>query len=208
MPNFMNPKRTTESERTPRVPLVQKWFAWILCAGVILCGQSASAQGQANREYKIKVAYIYKIALYVNQGDNLGLTTGEELVIGILGPDPFGKYLDLIAQKRKIHHKQIVIKRFANWDEYQPCDLLFVSKNADPRSVEQAQSAAGTESVLMVGEVEGFELHGGVFNMYLDESGKVGIKLNIDAAKRSNFRVDARLLQVCDIGRDAAKPQE
>lgn len=192
----------------PSSARLRTWFAWIVCLAFLLTCAPLKAQGPPSKEYQVKVAYIYKIALYVNRGNNLGLTDGDRLTIGILGPDPFGRYLDLIAKKRKIHSKQIVVKRFASWQQYQPCDLLFISRNADQQSILHAQSASRGSSVLMVGEEEGFEQKGGVFNMYLDDSGKVGIKLNIDAANRNQFQIDARLLQVCDVVRDSAKPND
>ena len=201
----MNPKRLTTRFCLARVSRIG--LNLLVCVGLIMSAQVALAQAPSSKEYKVKVAYLYKIALYVNHGSNTGLTEGSELVIGVLGPDPFGSYLDQIAAKRKIHNRNIVVKRFASWAEYQACDLLFVSNKVDRQSVASALAASQTKSVLLVGEEEGFERQGGIFNMYLDGTGKVGIKLNIDAANRNQFRVDARLLQVCDVVRDS-QPSE
>lgn len=152
------------------------------------------------KEYKIKVAYIYKIALYVSAGDQEGLSSTSQLVIGILGNDPFGKTLDQIAAKRKIHARQIIVRRFNSLEDFEPCHLLFVTKTADQDSIREIMQSH--PSVLMVGETDEFEEKGGIFCMYLDAKGRVGIRLNIDAANRGKFKVDARLLRICDVFRD------
>lgn len=160
------------------------------------------AQSHSSHEYKVKVAYVYKIAHYVHHAQLTGLTADDKLVIGILGEDPFGPLLRKIAAERKIHSKSIQVKRFQTWPQEGGCHLLFVSKTATPATVNRVIEQTRGKSILLVGETEGFEQIGGTFNLYLDANGKVGLKLNLDAAERSQFRVDARLLQVCDVVRD------
>ena len=197
----MNPKTQLQRRRT-RLPFAFKWFAPFLCIWILLACQLTHGQNTNAKEYDIKIAYIYKIAHYVHVGNNKGLTNTNTLHIGILGEDPFGPILAKMEKTRHVHNKKIVFKRFSKWADYEPCNILFISKTADSDSVGKALRSIRGTSVLLVGEQNGFEQAGGVLNMYLDPAGKVGIKLNIDAANRDNFRIDARLLQICDVVRD------
>jgi len=178
-----------------------RWF--VVGFVVILVGLgSRPTSAQEVDEYKVKLAYLYKIAMYVNRGESLGLTSREKLRIGILGKDPFGSLLDRLAASRKIHNRPIEVLRFLTVNELQDCDLLFIGKDIPMSDAHQRRIRTDCKSALIVGDSPGIENRGGVFAMYLDDEGRVGLRLNVDAATQGRFQVDARLMQICDIVRD------
>jgi len=154
------------------------------------------------KEYQVKLAYLYKFALYVTWPDGEWAHSQDALVIGILGDDPFGAALDRVAEKRP-DGKQVIVKHFASWNHYEPCDILFISRGIPPEALAGASKRIGNQPVLIVGDSLGPAFREAVFDFYLDAENRVGIKMNVDAAKRRRVRADARLLQVCDIVRDS-----
>ncbi len=192
--------------RSPLLHLVQ-WL--VVLVALAVCGFDArTSSAQEVDEYKVKLAYLYKIAMYVNRGETTGLTASEKLRIGILGKDPFGSLLDRLAASRKIHNRVIEVRRFLTADDLEDCDLLFVGKDIPLTDAQRRRIRTVCKSALIVGDSPGIENLGGVFAMYLDDQGRVGLRLNVDAATRDRYQVDARLMQICDIVRDEVASQQ
>ncbi len=162
---------------------------------VALCGSQVSGAG-LNREYSVKLAFLYKFANYV---ENSRMGDRDHVAIGVYGSDPFGATLDAVAASRRARGKTLKIVRFERLEDYQSCDILFVSGSISAPELRQLLERTQQDGVLVVGEQPQFMSHGGVMNFHIDASGKTAIQLNVDAAQSRDLRIDARLMRVCDI---------
>lgn len=150
-------------------------------------------------EYQVKAAYLYRIAQYVTWPKSA--TEGDKFIIGILGPDPFDRYLNDVAARKKIDDKPIVIRQFRTAADYKPCHILFVSAGEskedppDKRLADVLKVAKEDDPVLVVAESEGMATKGAALNFYLEER-KPKFEVNPPAAKRRGLRLDAKLLQL------------
>lgn len=185
----------------------------ILCGAVIsfslITPVTAPAIGQEpavevvvpESECKVKYVYLYSFGLLVKWPESTYAQTGNEFVIGVLGTKPFGAILDAIAQRKQVNGCRIRIRRFRSMDEYQPCHILFIT---DAVTEEAAKDAAGMlrdKPVLIVGEIDRFEQSGGVIVFHI-EDGNVKFSLNIDAARRRQLVVGARLSRLARVVHD------
>ena len=50
------------------------------------------------------------------------------LVIGILGQDPFGSFLDQTVRDEKVANHPVAIQRYGRLEEIKNCHVLFVSR--------------------------------------------------------------------------------
>ena len=74
------------------------------------------------------------------------------------------------------------------------CNLLFLSEDGD-RYWQQVQDVIGTRAIVTVGEVSGFATRRGMIEFVIDrEAGRVRMRINIDAVKRADLNLSARLL--------------
>jgi hypothetical protein len=158
----------------------------------------AQQAGQSGRpdEYTLKAVLLYGFGRYVEWPKAAFAKDSDPFVIGVLGEDPFGKVLDAIATKKAIQGRRIVIRRFATVEEYrQPCHILFASRSLTPE--QQAAVIAKTEGrpVFVVGETPGFAEHGATANFYT-EGDRVLFEINVDASRRAQLRMDAKLLSL------------
>ena len=167
-----------------------------LVISLALCQTTVQAAADLSKEYSVKLAFLYKFANYVENGQG---TNRDHITIGVLGDDPFGKNLDAVAERRKARGKTLRVVRFTTMDDYRACDILFVSRHVDPSQVQTVVERTHNDGVLVVGEQPQFTSHGGIMNFHIDADGKTGIELNVDAAQARNLRIDARLMRVCDI---------
>lgn len=170
--------------------------------GAALSGSTVNAV-ELSKEYRVKLAFLYKFANYV---ENSRIGHRDHVTIGVYGNDPFGSTLDAVAARRKARGKALKVARFEQLADYRTCDILFVSGTISPSELQQLLQLTRDDGVLIVGEQPQFMSHGGIMNFHIDASGKTAIQLNVDAAQARDLRIDARLMRVCDIvnGRNAA----
>ena len=83
--------------------------ATILIGGRPALGAEASPG--ALSDYQVKAAYLYYFSTFVDWPAEAFAQTGNELVIGVLGEDPFGGILDDTLRGKSVNNRRIVVRR-------------------------------------------------------------------------------------------------
>ena len=188
--------------RSGRSPRLLTTIALLLAMSWLCCSEPSSVKAQqpeptnVPKEHTVKAVFLYGFGRYVEWPKTVFATPTSPFVIGILGEDMFGGALDEIAKKKTIQNRTIVIKRFATLEDFkEPCHILFVSRSLTPD--EQAAVIAKTSGkpVFVVGESPGFAERGATADFFSDGD-RVAIEINVDAVRRAQLRVDARLLSL------------
>lgn len=154
-----------------------------------------------SQEYAIKAAYLFNFFRYFEWPQNAP-GNGKVFVVGVVGPNVFGKSLDTLGTKT-IDDRKIVVHHFPTADSIKPCHILFIAAD-DKTEKRMAQAVEKTKDtpVLLVSDTEGFARKGAVVN-FIIESNNVKFEINPDAAKRAGLKVNAKLLTVAKVVRDA-----
>lgn len=177
-----------------------KWWLriWIiLCAWLFSPGFQLSAQTTPAREYQIKAAFLYNFAQFIEWPPNAFPDAGTPLVIGVLGDDPFGNFLDETVRGEKVHNRPLVVQRFSRVEDITTCHVLFISRSESAQLDEILQKLKG-RSILTTGDVDGFARRGGVVR-FTTEKGKIRLRINLEAARAENVTISSRLLKLADI---------
>src|SRR6185369_4831166 len=112
-------------------------FAALVLALALARGtEAASAPAM---EYQVKAVFLYNFTQFVDWPADAFDKPDAPLVIGILGEDPFEKFLDDVVRGEKAGGHPIVIKRFRDIDSARDCHLLFVG-GAEPRRLDTVMS--------------------------------------------------------------------
>ncbi len=119
------------------------------------------------------------------------------MVIGIVGTDPFGYYLEEAISGEKMNGHPLVIERYANTDEIGACQILFINL-PDPQKREQAITAVKDKSVLTVSDASDFLDYGGMIR-FLTRQGKLKLQVNLEAVKTANLEISSKLLRLVEI---------
>ena len=88
---------------------------------------SSSAQKGANSEAKIKAVFLYNFTRFVEWPARSFSSETAPFVIGIIGEDPFGAYIEQAIVGEKVNSHPIVIRRFNSIAEIEDCHILFVN---------------------------------------------------------------------------------
>jgi hypothetical protein len=116
----------------------------LLCAAFViaLASYSHATTDRNVREYRLKAAFLYNFAKFVEWPDEHSADHRDKIIITVLGEDPFGQSIDAI-QNRSIRGKKVIIKRARTIDDLEPCDIVFIAaseKERTPRILEDLAS--------------------------------------------------------------------
>ena len=148
-------------------------------------------------EYQVKSAFLFNFAKFVDWPSDPNLSPDSNLTLGVVGKDPFGDTLEETVRGKTVHGKKLVIRRFRQVEELEPCHILFISSSVASRLPEILERLRGLP-VLTVGETKRFTHVGGVINFFVERK-MVRFEINAAAAERAGLRVSSRLLSLAKL---------
>lgn len=155
---------------------------------------NSAAEGYQPNPYQVKAALLYNFAKFVRwPEDSLG-KDDKQIVLGILGTDPFGEVLDKLLSNKNIGGKKIVLKRYKQISEIQPSHILFVNL---PIGEFESLGKNIDSATLTVGDARGFIEAGGVIS-FIDKPGRVSFEVNKNAASDAGLEISSALLGLAD----------
>ena len=160
-----------------------------LFISVLLFAQSSSPVP----EYRVKATFLYQFTQFVDWPRGAFPSDQTPLVIGILGDDPFGTFLDETVRDEKANAHSVVIQRYRNIDEVKECQILFVSRLQAGR-IREIGAALKGRYILTVGDADGFAERGGVIEFVTQEN-RIRLRINLGAAKAANLTISSKLLR-------------
>jgi hypothetical protein len=154
-------------------------------------------RSEASREYQLKAAFLFNFAQFVEWPDSSFADAKAPFVIGVLGDDPFGTFLDQLVQGELIRDRAVVVRRFDNLNDARGCQILFVSRSEASRWKMIADEMKG-HSVLTVADGNGAARGDGIIRFAM-ESGKIRLVVDVDGARASELRISSKLLRTAQI---------
>jgi hypothetical protein len=188
------------------------WMFPALCCGIFLATGRCLAENtiQATQptetaptqfEYNVKAAYLYSFGRYITWPDSAFPIRDSEFVICLLGDDPFGEVLNVIAKTKTIQGHRIVIKKISSIEDLTHCHILFIPRTIKAEQLSPFVNKLQNKSILIVGESPGFIKNGACINFYF-EGDQVRFEINSEAIRQEKLQIDAKLL---NLGKRAAE---
>jgi uncharacterized protein DUF4154 len=159
----------------------------------------AAAPAQASPEYQLKAVFLFNFAQFVEWPASAFPGPDAPLVIGILGDDPFGPYLDETIRGESVNNRPLSIRRYRTVQEIDTCHILFVSRREQGHLQGILDSLKG-RSILTVSDFEGFASRGGMIRFVTDRN-RIRLRINLDAARAANLTLSSKLLRPAQIVR-------
>ncbi len=178
--------------------IVRRWGSLARC--LLVLGLAAAWPGAAGAapeaepaaEYQVKAVFLFNFAQFVEWPATAFADAHAPLVIGVLGEDPFGTYLDKLVQSEKVGGRSLEVRRFRQLEDVSGCHLLFVGHNA--AATDRMAEALHDRPVLTVGDTEDFSRLGGMVR-FVTENGKIRLRINVTAAQESGLVISSKLLR-------------
>ncbi|MEO8404876.1 MAG: YfiR family protein [Chitinophagaceae bacterium] len=156
-------------------------------------------QGQVipSREYQLKAVFLFNFTQFVDWPPASYDTEQSPLVIGILGKNPFGTYLEQTVSGEKINGHPVIVRYFENEAEAKGCHLLFLNIPESKKRNDILKALKG-KSILTVSDGIDFLEQGGMIRFFTNKN-KIKIQINLEASKASELVVSSKLLGVAEI---------
>jgi hypothetical protein len=151
------------------------------------------AQSAVQREYEIKVGYLYNFIRYIDWPADALPPVGGTITIGIMGENLFGPAIDTLNGKQ-IKGRTLAVKQITTAKDLEQCQIVFVSASEKSRLPEVFGELKDSKA-LTVSEIDGFASQGGIIN-FIYEHNKVRFEINRDAARRTGLTLSSELLKL------------
>lgn len=171
---------------------------WLVLAALLgTAGATASAQNATSAEYRVKAVFLFNFAQFVEWPARTFRDAQSPLVIGVLGDDPFGAFLDEAVAGEKIGDRPLLVRRYRRVEEIADCHILFISRS-ESGQLEKIIASLKGRSVLTVGDTDTFIRKGGLVR-FVTENNKIRLRINVEAARASDLTISSKLLRPATI---------
>ncbi len=169
----------------------------LVAASVNLGASVARAQDRSDGEYRIKAAFVYNFAKFVDWPTDALPDSTAAIVIGVVGEEQLSEVLAETVAGKTANGRELVVRRWKVGQDLRNCQLLFISASEGRRLPQILRRLKGS-SVLTVGETEQFTRLGGIINLFV--VGKnVRFEISVGAAARARLKISSKLLALARI---------
>jgi hypothetical protein len=166
----------------------------LACAMLLTNISTASAQ---SKEYQVKAAFLYNFSQFVTWPGGAFGNAQTPFVIGVLGSDPFGSYLDQLVNGQKAGGHSLIVKRISSADEAKSCQIVFISRSEAGQAGTIIAALRG-RSVLTVADIDSFAENGGMVGFFV-ENNRIRFKINLGAARGASLNLSSKLLRLAQV---------
>lgn len=145
---------------------------------------------------KVKSAYLYNFLKYIEFKNRTEKQNDTSFLVCVLGVSPFGATLEMMNGK-KARNKTVQVKQMFDLANTKECDIIYVSRSKR-LELTPVLSALSKRPILTVSDIESFTQKGGIVR-FVTKNEKIGIEINLTAAKRSGIKISALLLEIAEV---------
>lgn len=156
----------------------------------VMASQNNAVRSPAVSEYNVKAAFLYHFAKYITWSLE---TKTQELVVCVVGIDPFGTALDALSGKR-VGTAPVVIQRLQQPDNMLDCHIAFISASEQPR-LNSILTIVQNTQVLTISDIPSFIEKGGMIMFHMERS-KVRFSINLTAMHSAQLEISGHLLRL------------
>jgi len=168
----------------------------MLFTALILTGMQQAPQDN-ERENQLKAVFLYNFTQFVEWPSSAFSTPDSPFIIGVLGKNPLGTYLEEVSEGETASGHPIMIKYYSSViPEISTCQILFINKTF--RDVEQATQLAKGKPILTVSDHENFMKRAGMLRFFVQE-GKIRFEINTDVSSSSGLIISSKLMRVATV---------
>jgi hypothetical protein len=170
------------------------------CVILFLCtipSYVSHSQYPSTEEYQVKAVFLYNFSRFVEWPESSYAGSNAPFVIGILGGNPFGNYLDETIKGEAIGSHIMTVHHFRDINDIDNCQILFINYK-DPEMIKKTVDALAGRNILTVNEYSNFVRQGGMIQFYTEMS-KIKLMINTASVKNTQLQISSKLMRVAKI---------
>ena len=166
-----------------------------IAAALVLSAISsnAAAAPATPGEYKVKAAFLYNFAKYVEWPPEAFPSDHSPIVVTILGSPPLSDAFDAIRGK-SVKSRKLDIRQAGRMEDVGASHILFVCDSERQRTAQIVESVSN-KSILTISDMKNFAKSGGMIS-FITIEGKIRFDINLESARRSGLKISSQLLKL------------
>ncbi|HTD69952.1 MAG TPA: YfiR family protein [Gemmatimonadales bacterium] len=168
-----------------------------ITALLLVCAARLEAQAAKASEAQVKAVFLFNFAQFVDWPPEAVPDSQAPLVIGILGGDPFGDFLDATVRGERRGARPFVVQRYQRVEDITRCDILFINRSAGAQP-EEILARLKNRPILTVSDADRFAERGGMIRFVTDRS-RIRLQINPEAAEAAHLTISSKLLRVAEV---------
>lgn len=166
----------------------------VLVAVALGAGTGRAAEVDAALEDKVKAAYLFRMAEYVEWPNSTFPDPQAPIRIAVVGADPMAAVLSRMLVDRAVNGRPFQVRTAKPGDSFAGVHILFVGRN-EAASLKLLLAGLRSQPILTVSEVPGALPEGSVVNLVQDGN-RIGFEISAVVAERNGLTLSSRLLAV------------
>src|SRR5688572_9033802 len=169
----------------------------LVAALFVVTGFDTKQKSTISLEQQVKAVFLFNFAQFVEWPATAFLEPNSPIVIGILGKDPFGSFLQETIENEQVNGRPLIIQRYSSVAEVKSCHILFIHASVAPK-LDAILKALKGKQILTVSDLNNFAKQGGMVR-FVKESNKVKLRINVNAAKAEGITISSKILRLSEI---------
>jgi hypothetical protein len=170
---------------------------WSITAVLLLVGRPAAAQAVRAAASQVEAVFLFNFAQFVDWPPESFPDSQAPLIIGILGDDPFGPFLEVTVRGETVRGRPVEIRRYQGIEEIKTCHILFISRFEMGRLADML-AALKDRPVLAVSDGDDFAQRGGTIQFVIERS-RIRLRINLEAAQAAKLTISSKLLRSAEL---------
>lgn len=163
-----------------------------LVLGLPFC--STQAQVRVSEDSRVKAAYLYNFAKFVEWPANTFRSADDPTLICAIGDDRIGEVLLDTVTGKKANGRPVEARRLTSLQDIRSCQILFIGF-ADKEHISEILEQLRDVKALTVGQTEQFIALGGMINL-VQQNDRIELEIDPQAADAAGLKISSRLLVV------------
>lgn len=172
------------------------WTYCLALAGILILFGFKPPQTIVSDEHKLKAVFLYNFAQFVDWPAAEFSGPDSAIVIGVLGKDPFGTFLEETVQGELVKGHPISVQRYTSVKEIKHCHILYI--NVTGTRLGSTLTALKGKNILTVGDVGNFTKLGGMIR-FKNQENKIRLQINLNEVKQTDIVISSKLLRLSEI---------
>lgn len=162
-----------------------------------LLSSLAKGQSSSPEEYQVKAVFLYNFTRFIEWPATSFNSSSSPFVIGIIGGNPFGSFLEEAIKDESVGMHKIIIRHYSDFNLIGDCHILFINYK-DKEMIKQTLAAVKDKNILTVNEWQRFVEIGGMVQ-FINEGNRIKLIINNNAVKSARMQASSKLLSVAQI---------
>lgn len=187
-----------------KVTIARQEFVLGVLVLVVCLELPGRATAQTIEASRVKAAYLYNFAKFVEWPSGAFANPGDPAVICITGDDRTAEVLEGAVSGKKANGRPVEARTPRSSAEFKSCHVLFIGFSNKSRVVEMLNQLRGS-STLTVGQSDQFISLGGMINLAL-KNGAIELEIAPGASNAAGLKISSRLLVVSRLVKTTDRP--